>query len=583
MKLKALLLFIALAVQTFAASITCTFTAADGTLLEDYANGAEATWTENTGKASGNIQISNANRAHTTTTNDAYYYLDNFTPATYNYDVEATVTFKSVPTSNTNYFGIGARASSTSATSGYLALLLKSSSGWQIQLLRYGSSVFETANISTPSVNGVTTMKLIVREHTILVEWDETIVIEHSVDDSTPDYLTSAIYPTLFMKGVTAHLDDSTGLHVDDFTVTDAPSAANTTGTLSVNNSDLWFNIYDGTGHPKQSAFAEWRFTTNAQIIKITGTTDMEDDKATLNNLGLFVDGVWMAPTLNFLANETRVFTFRLRNDVGDVKTVRVVNSSQVFPTDETYVQGSYIDSIELQDWFNAPTYTVIPPSDKQKILIYGDSITVGDNASPANRWGWTTMLRNRWGERNVMVEAYGSRSLYEDASDNTARQNFAEKIASCNAEVLWIAIGTNDYGADHNWNATDFGTAYGDLLDKIHAEVPGLIIYCQSPIQRTISGADQTVDEGVGSAGSTMAEYRAAIANAVATRTSYCTYIEGANGAIVPFNNTSDGIHPNSTGHRIYAEYVHNVLFGLQVGSTGTTTVGTTGQTIVK
>ena len=127
MKSFALALCLLLAGPLSAASITCTFTAADNILLEDYSNGAEATWSENTGLASGNIQVSDANRVHTTTTNTSFYYVDNFTPATFNYDVEATVRFVGLPTSNSTYLGIGGRAPSTSATGGYIAWLVRSS------------------------------------------------------------------------------------------------------------------------------------------------------------------------------------------------------------------------------------------------------------------------------------------------------------------------------------------------------------------------------------------------------------------------------------------------------------------------
>lgn len=576
---RILLVIIFSTLQAFGASITCTFTAADGTLLEDYSNGAEATWTEFTGSpGSGVIQISDSNRGHTTSTSTSVHYVDNFTPASFDYDVETTVLFKSVPASNNTYLGIGGRCTTTSSGSGYIAWVVRDGGAWEIQLAKYGSAALTEAPISTPSVNDSIQLKLIMRGSMVKVQWNGSTVIEYY----DPSHLTSVGKPILYMDGVTSHLTDSTGLHVDDYTVTDG-AAANTTGTLTVDNDDLWFNVETGLGNPRQSCFAEWRFSTNAQIITVTGTTDMEDDKTTLSNMGIFINDVYLAPYIDFTANGTQSWTYYLNSGSGEEKTVRIVNSSQIYPQDEPYVQGSYIDSVELKDYFNTPTYTVVPPPGSTTLLIYGDSIAVGDSASPAPLRGWTTMLRNRWGGRNVAVDAFGSRSLYEDNEDATARTTFATKLASYNAQYLWMCIGTNDYGADQNWNATDFGTAYADLLDKIHAAAPDLKIFCQSPIQRTVSGVDQTIDEGVNGEGSTTADYRTAISNAVSTRTSYCTYIEGANGAIVPLGNTGDGIHPNDTGHRLYAEYVHKYLFGLKIGSSGTTTVGTTGTTIVK
>lgn len=581
MKSLAILLSFLLAVQTWAASITCTFTAADGTLLEDYNVATEATWTENTGKASGNIQISDSNRAHTTTTNDAFYYVDNFTPATFNYDVQATVTFKSVPTSNTNYFGVGGRATSTSASTGYLALLVRTSGGWQIQLLRYGAATLAFANITTPATNDVSTMKLIMRDHTVRVEWAGSTVITENIDTSSANYLTSVGFPTLFMDGVTSHLDDSTGLHVDDYTVTDAGSV-NSSGTVTLDNDDLWFNGYDGTGNPRQSPYAEWRFTTNAQILEITGTTDIEDDYGSYGHLGLWVNGVWTTPNLDFTANGTQTFTFRLYGThatLGSTKTIKIVTSLQSFPNDEPYAQGSYIDSVVLKDWFATPTYTLIPPSDAYKLIVYGDSITVGAFASSPARNAPAVLVRWLWGDRNVMVEGHGFRALYDDASDATARTNFANRLAGYNAQYLWLAIGTNDYGASADWSAANFGTAYADLLDKIHTAAPDLQIFCQSPIQR-IAPAGETAN----GFGNTLDDYRSQISTAVSTRTSYCTYVNGASGGVVSNAGIdTDGIHINNVGAGQYAEKIRRTVYGLKVGSSGTTTVGTTGTTIVK
>ena len=582
MKSRIILALVLSALQAFGASITCTFTAADNTLLEDYVNGAEATWTENTGKASGNIQVSDSNRVHTTTTNDAFYYVDNFTPATFNYDVQATVTFKSVPTSNINYFGIGGRATSTSASSGYLSMLVRTSTTWQVQLLRYGSSTIKTVNVATPVVNDVSTMKLIMRDHVLKVEWAGATVIEEPIDDSTGTYLTAVGFPTLFMDGATSNLDDATGLHIDDYTVTDAGSV-NSSGTLTLSNSDLWFNGYARTDHPEQSPFSEWRFTTNAQILEITGSTDMEDDYGTLNHLGLWVNGVFTAPIFDFTANGSLTKTYRLFGShaaIGTTKTIKIVAGAQTYPdTVAPYPQGSYIDSVVLKDWFLTPTYTLITPSSANRLVVYGDSITVGAFASSVTRNSFPTLVRNLWGDRNVMVEAWGFRSLYEDAFDATARTAFAARLASYNPQYIWLAIGTNDYGADQDWSAANFGTAYGDLLDKIHAVSPNTKIFCQSPIQRIAPA-----NENANSFGNTTGDYRSAIATAVSTRTSFCEYHNGASGAIVPNEGIdSDGIHINNEGAFAYADYIHKTLYKTKITGANQTRVGATGTTVVK
>lgn len=564
------------ALHASAASITCTFTAADNTALESYSNGAEATWSKNTGFASGNILISDSNRAHTDTTNTSFYYVNNFTPATYNYDVEATVHFKSVPTSNSTYFGVGGRMPSTSTTGGYAAWLVKGGGGWYLSLVRAGQSTIQNSSVITTPTAGVDyQIKLEMRDHTLRIWWGGAVVLTKHIDTAGSDWLSGVGYPFLWMDGLTSFLSDSTGIHVDNYTVTDAP-AVSTTGTLAVSNANLWCNGYDGTGNPRQSSGAEWRFQTNAQVIKITGTTDIEDDFPSDGNLALFVDNVPVGNGVAFTANGTRTDTFYLSTTLGATKNVRVVSSLQAYPTDESYPQGSYIDSIECLDWFTTVSYTLTAPTNDAKLVVYGDSISVGAFASSPNRAGWPGLLKTLYG-KHVVNEGWGFRQLIDDAQTSGARQTMAERFASYNPQYIWMAIGTNDYGMvrSPNWSAANFGTAYADLLDKIHAESPNTIIFCQSPLQRTTETANGM--------GSTLGDYRSQISTAAAARTAYCVYVEGASEAIVPTSELGDGLHPNTAGHYRYMEKVRHTIWKTKPTGAGATTVGATGTTIIK
>lgn len=561
---RLLLLFLAFAGFAAAATNTCTFTAADGTTLEAYAVGSELTWTENTAYTTGNVIISDANRGRTDTTNTSFLYVDNFTPANYNYDVECTVRVVTLPTSNSTYLGVGGRAASTIASGGYIAWLVKSASSWQIVLGLFGTSTLATVNITAPVAGSSYQLKLNMRDHIINCYWDGTKVISYNAGSGR---ITAVGNPTLFMDGATSFLSNSTGFHIDDYTVTDAPTP--TTTNVTVTNSNLWYNGYDGTGTPQQSTFAAWKFTTAATLLNITGNTTLYTSVPGQCRLGLRVDGVDYAPYLSFTANGSKTFNCYLAEGT---KTIEIITGGQSEPSGT--ILGSFIDSIQMIGNDFDPAYTLIPPSSEKKLLVYGDSISSGFESSVVERNGYVPRLRYLF-SRNVHLEGHGFRTLNDDCATSGARTTFAARLASYDPKYIWLAIGTNDYGLNA-WSAASFGTAYADLLDKLNAALPGVKIFCQTPLQR-ISPSAETAN----GSGNTLTDYRTQIATAVSTRTSYCTLVDGAAGAFIPDSSIhTDGLHVSTNGHIFYAEAIRRKVYGATIGSTGATIITGAGTT---
>ena len=153
----------------------------------------------------------------------------------------------------------------------------------------------------------------------------------------------------------------------------------------------------------------------------------------------------------------------------------------------------------------------------------------------------------------NVLVEAWGYRALKDDGTDATARQTFSTRLASYNPSKIWFAIGTNDYGNSNGmWSAADFGTAYADLLDKLHTDIPGATIYCQSPLIRTTETANLNHSN-------TLDDYRAQISTAAAARSGYCTYVNGK--TILSTSDLTDGVHPSTAGHLLWANAIKSAM----------------------
>lgn len=152
-----------------------------------------------------------------------------------------------------------------------------------------------------------------------------------------------------------------------------------------------------------------------------------------------------------------------------------------------------------------------------------------------------------------VRVIAYSGRQLRTDGLTATWRANLANQLVQAamgtNKRRIWLAIGTNDYGLAQ-WNSTNFGAAYADLLDQIRALDTTVTVYAQSPLVRTTETANAL--------GSTMADYRAAISTACSGR-SWATYVDGA--SILALGDLADGVHPTTAGHAKYKTAVKTAI----------------------
>ena len=294
--------------------------------------------------------------------------------------------------------------------------------------------------------------------------------------------------------------------------------------------------------HWQSSAFSSANYTTEATKIRLVCNNDFYSLYPTLTAIGLYVDGVYhssFVPTANGSAVSSEISL-----SAGE-KTISVVNGPQSRELSTKVAIGSWVAGI-LADKPLAP----VAPATTGRILVYGDSITVGQAASPVMEKAWVMQVRSAAYPTSVAAEAWGWRSLYFDASDATKRAALVLTLAGYSPAIIWLAIGTNDYGLNY-WTAANFGAAYAALLDDLHTTLPDAVIYCQTPILRTVETANGL--------GSTLGNYRTQIATAQSTRSAFCTLVDGT--AIMTTASLSDGIHPNTAGHTLYADYVKTIL----------------------
>lgn len=185
-----------------------------------------------------------------------------------------------------------------------------------------------------------------------------------------------------------------------------------------------------------------------------------------------------------------------------------------------------------------------IDASDPTKPVIsgFGDSIMLGTGAT-TNAKKWMALVATARPAYNVINNSAGGREFYDFAATAAQRDDLVRRFYGDTPRYIWIETSTNDWGSPH-WTAAQFGTAYADVLDRIHALMPTVQVFAQSAIYR-----NSPPETNINAFGNTLADFRTAIASACSGR-SWCTYIDGSALVDYPANYGADLIHPNDAGH---------------------------------
>jgi len=220
---------------------------------------------------------------------------------------------------------------------------------------------------------------------------------------------------------------DATPTTVYSNTVT-ITTSGNTT-TYTVQQADLWDNGYDNVAVPRQSSFSRFVFTTDASSVTIGGTTSLYNNYPQYSHLGVRINGVEQSP-LAFTANGSQSFTVAL----GTAGTTRTVEITSGLLTKPSIVMGSFIDSVTYS---SISSFSVTTPTlQTNRILVYGDSISVGANATNPESQGYVPLLRNTY-NYSVMIEGWGYSSLYQDTNTSELRNAFVSRIAGYTPSII--------------------------------------------------------------------------------------------------------------------------------------------------
>jgi len=191
------------------------------------------------------------------------------------------------------------------------------------------------------------------------------------------------------------------------------------------------------------------------------------------------------------------------------------------------------------------------PPVDR--LVIYGDSIVAGLKALAPCTASWAMMVRAYRG--SILSDGVGGRAWFNVCHNagaiNAAIAEIIQEVDGTGTNQIWFALGTNDYGLSL-WTAAAMQTALGTFIDALHAALPTVTIFLATPIPR--------VPETANAVGSTLPNYRTAIANVQATRAAYCTLVDGTTLCTTGLLNT-DNVHPTQVGHAYMQQKIQPIL----------------------
>lgn len=190
----------------------------------------------------------------------------------------------------------------------------------------------------------------------------------------------------------------------------------------------------------------------------------------------------------------------------------------------------------------------------RETFTLYGDSIPSGIGIPFPELAGIPQNFRSILPYEYVS-ETVGARSLVGDIIFDGSVANLARIITKNRPKILWVQVGTNDYGGAGGgtgpvaaWQADMVA-----LLRACVALVPDIWIFVQSITTRAFVGAN-----GVGD---TLANYQAAAAAAVATVALPNVVFVDASLWINAPSDTSDGLHYNQFGQAIYVGKIVSTL----------------------
>lgn len=304
-------------------------------------------------------------------------------------------------------------------------------------------------------------------------------------------------------------------------------------GVQSWTTINLYDDIMVDSGDTVRCPFSELHVSTTASKIVLdwtcpTAVFNYPDQ----NEIALITNGVPEIVTATVAGNNSKYFA----KNAGQ-KTLQVRDGTTI------YSSHARVDKIHT----NAAATIVTVAAPVNRLVIFGDSISVGPRTTNPTTEAWVMLVRSAFDGR---VTSYGGGGWFlggiaatpELIVDTVAI--LTQLLDGTVTNALWLAFGYND--AAGSASAELFQSRYSALLNAVIAAKPGIRIYAQSPIAATNEDP-----------GTPLPDIRAATAAACVGKAGV-TYVDGLSLG-VPIGG--DGIHPDTAGSIVYAAAVRAII----------------------
>ena len=322
-----------------------------------------------------------------------------------------------------------------------------------------------------------------------------------------------------------------------------SPYYAPVSGDIDFTDADFQYSIqgYARTGFTARSpmGFVEFRTSETVFDVKIGGnwsTASSSYDEQ--SQIEVFVDGVYNQSVTLTADNTTQTYEITLSSGSKIVTltngyTANDLSGSITLPENGVYVQGVVTSgNIEIK----------IPVTPANKWLFIGNSITTGASSSLPSVNGFAGLFRADG--LDIQLDSWGARRLltYDPTLVGEMVEHVSEQMDGRTTNTVVILLGTNNFTVSGGHSAATFVSWYGAFIDSLHNIRPDITIYCVSPLNRTSYDTPN-------SQGSTLQDYADSMTTMVSDRSGWGNifYINGK--PLVSLANTTDGLHPNTTG----------------------------------
>lgn len=314
-----------------------------------------------------------------------------------------------------------------------------------------------------------------------------------------------------------------------------------------------WHDTNRSTSTPDQrarSAFARYVFDTAATSLTIEGVSSQTVDPTHGAELGIYVDGAWLQRVALTTNGQRTTASVSLSAGTKRVEVHEGEQAQSPFYSEPT-LRGAWLAGLSANAAITPVAYT--PPS--RRIVIYGDSISVGFFTSTPVQVAWPQQLRADG--YHVTMWGHGSRALYDDVPDAAGAATMAlflsKMLDGTSTNELVLQLGYNDFfgtSGEGFWAAASYGTAVGLLLDAVHTVRPDVLVHLLLSFPVSNEARTNT------SYGETLSAYRAAKL-AQATGRSYCSVWNSTSLSLT----WSDGVHPSTASQATIAAWAASLL----------------------